>query len=1301
MRLRLYAMEKIFLPIYCFFKKHRAAFIISLVLSLLCLGYFASKITLEEDIAAVLPKDAHTQKLNEVFNNSNFLDKLVIHVSAADTTSTIDPDSLVAYAENYIAKARLQLQPYIKHITDKVNDEFMLDMFINIQQQLPLYLTDDDYHLIDSLTTPGQLTQTLSNNIQTLSSPAGIALKKMISNDPVGISFIGLKKLQQLQFDENFDLYDGYVVSKNRQHLLFFISPTYAPNNTGKNQHLLKGLDAINDSLQASGFNHIKARYFGTTAVSAGNALQIRKDNLVTQGIAVIFIIFFVAWYFRKKTAPILMLLPVVFGALFALAIIYLIKGKISVIALGTGSVVLGIAINYSLHVFNHYRHTKDMKAVLQDLSMPMTIGSFTTVGGFFCLQFVHSELLKDIGLFAALSLIGASFFSLVYLPHLVAPKREQDQNIPTTHSLLDRIALRSPEKNKWIIGSIALLTFVFGYTSQFASFEPDMMRMNYLTPSLQQAEKELNSLNANAQQAVYLLATGQSLDEALEKNEEALHTLDQLKAEQVIQKYAGVSPLLLSKKLQQQKIDRWNNYWTTGKKQEVLSTLLNAGSKMGYKPSAFDNFKAMLEKKYNPAATSINNTAIPGMPGDYVMEKPGETMLITLVNTTAPNKALVYQAFNQQNAITVLDKQHLTNKLVEAVQVDFASIAIMSSLLVFTVLLITYGRIELALVTFIPMLITWVWILGIMGVSGIKFNIINIIISTLIFGLGDDYSIFIMDGLQQEYKTGKKLLASYKSSILISAVTTITGLGVLIFAKHPALRSIALISIIGMFCVVMMSQILIPFFYNLLIKNRVSKNKFPWTITSFLKSIFAFSYFIFGCILLNIAGLLLVKLNPAYKTKSKLLYHIILSKFAWSLMYIMANVKKTVINPLNERYEQPAVVIANHQSFLDILSIIMLHPKLLLLTNNWVYHSPFFGSVVRMAGYYPVKEGAEHSIEKLRKGVEEGFSIVVFPEGTRSVDGNIKRFHKGAFFLAEQLNIDILPLVIHGTGYTMSKNDFMLKDGHITIQYLPRIKQGDLQWGEGYARRTKNIAVYFRQAYHQLKTKKETTGYFRERLHYNYLYKGPVLEWYMRIKVSLEKNYQQFDLLVPKKGKVLDIGCGYGFLSYLLHFASAERTITGIDYDEEKIATANHSFSKTNALHFEHIDVMEFTFEPFDAIILSDILHYLQPGSQQLLLTRCIKNLAPGGVILIRDGNAELEKRHRGTKLTEFFSTKLLGFNKTSEKGLSFLQAGSIQEMAETNNMEYKELDESRLTSNILFIIKDKAPLKQYESRN
>jgi 2-polyprenyl-3-methyl-5-hydroxy-6-metoxy-1,4-benzoquinol methylase len=228
-----------------------------------------------------------------------------------------------------------------------------------------------------------------------------------------------------------------------------------------------------------------------------------------------------------------------------------------------------------------------------------------------------------------------------------------------------------------------------------------------------------------------------------------------------------------------------------------------------------------------------------------------------------------------------------------------------------------------------------------------------------------------------------------------------------------------------------------------------------------------------------------------------------------------------------------------------------------------------------------------------------------------------------------------------------------------------------------------------------------EDVNYFRETLHYNYLYKGPVLEWYQRIKVSMEKNYSQFNELVPASGNILDIGCGYGFLCYMLHFVSKERNITGIDYDEEKIATAMHCFSKSGSVNFHYADAMAFEFEEYDCIILSDILHYLQPADQEALMEKSIKHLKNNGVIIIRDGNAALSNRHRGTRVTEFFSTKLLGFNKTNSGGLSFLQGDMIHNIAGRHNMDCREIDNTRLTSNIIFVVREKAAVADYGKGN
>ncbi len=1281
-------MEKILIQLYNFFRKNRPAFFIIMAVSLLLPAYFASQVKYEEDITKILPKDKKIEKLTEVFQNSKFMDRLVVMISLKDST-LVQPDSLVAYAGFFIEKTQQTLQPYISKINGKVDDEFALQLFSTVSDHLPIYLEEQDYLVIDTLISPAKIKETLLQNFRILTSPAGLALKNIISADPVGITFLGLKKLQQLQYDENFELYDNYVVTKDQKHLLLFITPAFAPGNTGKNALLLQGLDAVIIDSSATAFNNIAVTYFGATAVSVGNALQLRKDSLITQGITVIFIIVFLGIYFRKKTAPVIIMIPVLFGVLFSLAAIYFIKGSISVIALGTGSVVLGIAVNYSLHVFNHYRHTKNMQQVIKDLAMPMTVGSFTTIGGFLCLQFVESDMLKDLGLFAAFSLIGASLCSLIFLPHFIASAKEQSTTVRIKPSFIDKLSAFQPEYNKYLVIFIFAATIFFAFWANKVEFQSDLGKMNFMSAKLKKAEKDLNDINQFSLQSVYLVTEGKTLNEALTHNEKLATEIQGLEAKGIVKKHSGVSSFIISDSLQKLRIARWVSYWTPQKKATLLATLQQEGSTLKYSSTAFNQFRNLLDKNFEPADGQSMAEVRKNFLDDYITEKPGKTTVVTLVKVADKNKKEIYTAFENDANITVLDKQYLTGKFVQIINNDFTRIAVMTSSLVFFVLLIVYGRIELTLVSFIPMFISWIWILGIMALADIQFNIINIIISALIFGLGDDYSLFIMDGLLQEYKTGRKNLSSFKSSILLSAITTIAGLGVLIFAQHPALRSIAVISITGIVCVVIMSQILIPFLFNVLIKNRVSKKLFPWTFTSFVKSAFAFSFFIFISFFFTIVGRIFAFIKV--KEKGKYWYHVMISKACWCLMYTMVNVKKKIINPLNEDFFKPAVIICNHQSSLDIVPLIMLHPKILMFTNNKKWNAPFFGPVIRMADYFPAEQ-VEQNLDKIADRINHGYSVVIFPEGTRSEDGTIKRFHKGAFYLAEKLKVDILPIMMHGTNYTLTKKDALLKDGQVTLQFLPRIQPADTTFGSGYVEKTKSISRYFKAAFEQLRNDIEQPAYFREKLIYNYLYKGPVVEWYMRIKTRLENNYTLFNQLVPKQGKVLDIGCGYGFMAYMLYFLGNKRTITGIDYDEEKIQTANHCFSKTTDINFENADVLSFTFEKYDAIILADILHYLQPGEQVQVMEKCIAQLNASGIVIIREGNKEDTAKHKKTELSEFFSTRLVQFNKTGGKGLAFLSRTLIAEVAEKNNMFYKEISDSSITSNTIFVLKKRA---------
>ena len=1275
-------MANFFLSIYQFFKIRKLALWIVLISSFAITAWLASRLTLLEDITHVLPQDKKIEHLQQFLESSKFSDKLVLIISQKDSVN--DPDELISIAENLTLL--LQDNPHIASIQDKVDESLILDQFNAIRDQIPVYLEEKDYSKIDSLITEASIKSKLSSNYNLLISPAGAVMKNFVVADPLGISMIGISRLQNLQVDTQFELYDGFVMTRDLQNLLYFLVPKYESGETGKNLEFLNELDTTLDSLRALNPDQ-EIRYFGTAAVAAGNAKQLRKDTLLTQGTTVLILVLLIFLFFRKKRAPFLVMLPVIFGAFFSLAVIYLIKGEISVIALAAGCVVLGIAVNYSLHVYNHYRHSTGIRQVIEDLSIPMTVGSISTVGGFLCLQFVKSPMLQDIGLVACFSLTGAVLFSLILLPHLITIGSKP--HTPSPDNVVDRISQIRLEGNKWLVGTMLLMTIVFLFSSRNVRFESDMMKLNFMAPHLREAEEKLNSFNDFTSQTVYLISEGKNLDQALQNRDKIMPAIQNLIDSGAIIKISGTGGLLISAEEQASRIQRWNNYWTPEKVNFVLETLTKEGQKLSFKPEAFDSFRNLLTQNYEVTPPSESALLSGNLLGDYVNEKDTITSVTSFLKVDPQQRMKVYAELDGMQDNTVFDKAYTVNRLAEIIKDEFNSLAWMTGSLVFLVLLIAYGRIELALITFIPMLLSWIWILGIMGLFDIPFNLVNIILSTFIFGLGDDYSIFTMDGLKQEYKTGNKFLPSFKSSIFFSALTTILGLGVLIFAEHPSLKSIALIAVIGICSVVLTSQVLIPLFFKILISNRIRKGRNPGTFFGWLVTFITFGYFAFGSLLLTLIGIVLLKINPFFRKKSKYIYHWILSTFTKSLLHIAVIVKKVKINTSSEDFKKPAVIIANHQSFLDILMLTAVHPKVILLTNHWVYHSPVFGYVVRMADYYPVMEGAEASVDRLRDKVNDGFSIVIFPEGTRAADCKIKRFHKGAFFIAESLKLDIIPIVLHGTGHTLPKGDFFVKQGKITMKILPRIKHDDLAWGENYSLRCKKISAYFKQEFRQLSNEIETPAYFRTKLYSNYIYKSPILENYLKIKLKMEDNYAIFHSLLPLKGKIMDIGCGYGFLSYMLSFLSEEREILGVDYDDEKIATAQHAYSKTEKMQFVSADIMKFEFQQQDAFVLMDVIHYLEPADQEILLKKCIEHLNTDGIILLRDGVTDMGTQHKRTLLSELFSTKIIGFNKKGVLPLSFTSYATIKNIVEKNGASIQVHSEYRNTSNVLFIIK------------
>ena len=146
---------------------------------------------------------------------------------------------------------------------------------------------------------------------------------------------------------------------------------------------------------------------------------QIKQDIQLTVSIAVTILLIILIFFYKKVTIPLILFIPTVFGGLLAVTILFLIRTKISAISLGIGSVLLGVTLDYSLHILTHIRSNNNIKALYSEITKPILMSSLTTALAFMCLLFLDSQALQDLGLFAAISVIGSSVFALLFIPQV------------------------------------------------------------------------------------------------------------------------------------------------------------------------------------------------------------------------------------------------------------------------------------------------------------------------------------------------------------------------------------------------------------------------------------------------------------------------------------------------------------------------------------------------------------------------------------------------------------------------------------------------------------------------------------------------------------------------------------------------------------------------------------------------------------------------------------------------------------------------------------------------------------------
>ena len=784
--------------LYRYFSRHKALLWTLLVASSVFFLCFGLRMEYVEDVSSLVPNpDKGDSGL--AFNSLKVKDKVFFQFPSAT------PDQVDAFMEGL-----LQKDSTIANVLYKVESSVALEALDFALGHLPSFVSPDRYAAFDEAIARADAT--MERNYEQLMEDETGRNTQMIIMDPLALR----EQILPLEgLGSGFTFKDGHLYSAEGGTLLAFLSPIFSYQNSKASEALYRHVEA---QMEESG---IEVLVHGTPVRSIWNARTIKKDLTTTIGLSFLIILLFLCLSFKSLNIVWQNVLPVGYGTAFALAVMYWIKGSMSLMAFGICAVVLGVAISYCLHIVIHHRFVGDIEQLLRDESRPVFLGCLTTVGAFLGLLFTKSELLRDFGLFATLALAGSTFFVLVFLPHLL---KEGDMRRNTAVlKVVDRINNAPYDRTPWFIGALVLVIAVGLAFSGRVRFDSDLRHIGYEPEHFQAAMKRYNIENQGGKIQRYYAATGETLNQALQQHKTVRRVIDSLEAEGCIGPSRDlVSLLFVPEEEQAARIAGWNAYWTPEKRADARKAVDRAARHKGLDPSLFDPFFSLLDQEYEPASLYEAGIIPEGLLCNFIEHSAGRYLVFSPVLLEEEQQQKVDDTLAP--VALVVDPMYYTGSLVELTHRDFNAALLISSLFVLLVLLVSFRNVWVALLAFLPMGLSWYVVQGWMAIFGLEFNLLNIVISTFVFGIGVDYSIFVMQGLLAGARgRDDRLLQYHKTAIFFSAFVLLVVILSLLLALHPAIRSIGWCSFIGMGSTILITYTLQPLLFRWMLRLRTS----------------------------------------------------------------------------------------------------------------------------------------------------------------------------------------------------------------------------------------------------------------------------------------------------------------------------------------------------------------------------------------------------------------------------------------------------------------------------------------------
>ncbi len=634
----------------------------------------------------------------------------------------------------------------------------------------------------------------MQQQLQVLASPLGALTRSDFVRDPTGEA-LRLLQLWSSGLQQPEKQY-GVWFSADGKRALMIAESKAAAFDLDRQETVLAIIQKKFDSIK--GKNKATLIVSGPPVFAVDARRTIRKEvmwlTLISSSLVLVFLLF----VYRSPVLVLIAGIPLFSGIIIAALFVNTVFGQIHGITLAFGITIIGVAVDYPIHLFTHRAPGESARVTMRRIWPTMLLAVVTTAVGYSAMILSGFAGLAQLGVFAIVGLLTAALTTYSILPVFMNYSRA---HVPVYGGVVSFMALMRPLR--WLPLLLIVLSSVTLLFMQERLWENDIANLNPASKSLKKNDKLLRQELKVADVARMLVVEADSLQSVLQKSERLVPELDRLVGEKVMDGYDHAARYLPSEQQQQQRQQALPGA------RELRTTMYLALQDTLFRQSGFSQFiREVQASKTQPLITlkDLDNTSM-GLRLRSLLFRQDKhwVSLIPLHGNIKTDRLQAWVTTMSDPGLRFLDLKEASNRIINHYRDEALWYVAIGAVVILVLLLLRFRSIVMVTRILLPIVAAELTVVVVLLLLGFKLSVFHLVGLLLVMGIGLDYSLFFNrehGDVSEGHRTTQ--------SLIICSVTTILVFGVLAFSQTPVLSTIGLTASIGSLLCLLLSATMV-----------------------------------------------------------------------------------------------------------------------------------------------------------------------------------------------------------------------------------------------------------------------------------------------------------------------------------------------------------------------------------------------------------------------------------------------------------------------------------------------------------